>query len=366
MLTTQKKKIGVIGLKGLPAFGGAATVGENIIKYLKDEYDFTVYSVSSHTVGSNSDGYRQIVFKKFWFKPLNTLVYFLKSVAHALFFGEYDLIHLHHGSSGYVLPLLKMKYKVLLTLHGVYRKNYVDVKFSFLTNILMKVSQNISVRYADKLVSCSLVDANYVYERYRENAEFISNGVDALADENVVKKEDYIVFSAGRIYQIKGLHLLLEAMHINKDQTKLLVVGSLDHVESYKKDMYKLAEGLNVTFVPLIKEKQKLFELIRNCKFFVFPSIVEAMAMMMLEVASINVPLVAGNLEANTAVFAEDQVLFFEANNAQSLAEKLEYAKMHPEEMREKASRAYENVKTNYNWRSIAYRYRKVYDEMLS
>ena len=26
-----KKKIAVIGLKGLPAFGGAATIGENLI-----------------------------------------------------------------------------------------------------------------------------------------------------------------------------------------------------------------------------------------------------------------------------------------------------------------------------------------------
>ena len=45
----KKKKIAVIGLKGLPAFGGAATVGENIIEQLKDKYEFTVYSTSSHT-----------------------------------------------------------------------------------------------------------------------------------------------------------------------------------------------------------------------------------------------------------------------------------------------------------------------------
>ena len=45
----KKKRIGVIGLKGLPAFGGAAAVGENLIAHLKEDYDFTVYSVSSHT-----------------------------------------------------------------------------------------------------------------------------------------------------------------------------------------------------------------------------------------------------------------------------------------------------------------------------
>ncbi len=45
----KKKKIAVIGLKGLPAFGGTANGGENIIEQLSDKYDFTVYSILSHT-----------------------------------------------------------------------------------------------------------------------------------------------------------------------------------------------------------------------------------------------------------------------------------------------------------------------------
>ena len=43
------KKIAVIGLKGLPAFGGAAAVGESLINKLKNEYNFTVLSTASHT-----------------------------------------------------------------------------------------------------------------------------------------------------------------------------------------------------------------------------------------------------------------------------------------------------------------------------
>lgn len=67
MKNSKKPRIAVIGLKGLPAFGGAATVGENIINQLKDKYDFTVYSVSSHTDLKTGEynGYKQIVFKKY-------------------------------------------------------------------------------------------------------------------------------------------------------------------------------------------------------------------------------------------------------------------------------------------------------------
>jgi hypothetical protein len=81
-MNKKNPRIAVIGLKGLPAFGGAAAVGENIIEQLKDKYDFTVYSVSSHTDLKTGEynGYKQIVFKKIPFKRFNTLLlYFISS-----------------------------------------------------------------------------------------------------------------------------------------------------------------------------------------------------------------------------------------------------------------------------------------------
>ena len=115
----MKKKIAVIGLKGLPAFGGAATVGENIINQLKDKYEFTVYSISSHTnqQTGQQDGYNQVVFQSIQNKKLNTLYYYIKSALHVFFFGHYDLIHLHHSDAVFTLLLLRLRYKVIVTTH---------------------------------------------------------------------------------------------------------------------------------------------------------------------------------------------------------------------------------------------------------
>lgn len=76
----KKPKIAVIGLKGLPAFGGAAAVGENIIDQLKDRFDFTVYSVASHTNNKTGpiNGIQQIVFRNHGKGSVNTLIYYLK------------------------------------------------------------------------------------------------------------------------------------------------------------------------------------------------------------------------------------------------------------------------------------------------
>jgi len=73
-----KPKIAMIGLKGLPAFGGAATVGENIIEQLKDKYDFTVYSSSSYThlKSGQYNSCEQIVLKGVRSPGFNLILYF--------------------------------------------------------------------------------------------------------------------------------------------------------------------------------------------------------------------------------------------------------------------------------------------------
>ena len=80
----NKRKIAVIGLKGLPAYGGAATVGENIINQLKNDFIFTVYAVETHVKDKNYNLVKQIVFKAFPIKKLNVFAYYLKSTFQVL------------------------------------------------------------------------------------------------------------------------------------------------------------------------------------------------------------------------------------------------------------------------------------------
>ena len=79
----RKKKIAVIGVKGLPGFGGSARAMESLISCLKENYDFTVYAIESHA-GARGDfnGYHQIVFKSNRNALLNTFFYYWKSMFH--------------------------------------------------------------------------------------------------------------------------------------------------------------------------------------------------------------------------------------------------------------------------------------------
>ena len=162
-MKAKKPRIGVIGLKGLPAFGGSARAGENMISQLKDDCDYTIYTVRSHTdrVTGEFDGYTQIVFKAFPIKSLNTLFYYLKASFHALLFGSYDIIHIFHFDAAFIIPLLKLKFKVIAGHRGrpqesskwnkatILYFNFLNnsKNFSFIFELHLRLAINASLSY---------------------------------------------------------------------------------------------------------------------------------------------------------------------------------------------------------------------------
>ncbi len=364
-----RKKILVLGLKGLPAFGGAATVGENLIKVMQRAYQFKVTGVSSHTKKDSLlvEGIPQVVFQNHGNGAINTLLYYLKSLFYALFHG-FDLVHLHHAESGFITPLLRLKYKVIVTFHGIY--NYNDPKFSSIHNWFFRFSERLNVLFANEVVSVSYPDTLYIRRKYGRKVHYIPNGITISSESNSIldnkNPQDYILFAAGRIYDIKGLHLLLEAMKLAGDNTLIKIAGDINQIPSYKEKIETMLSGLNIEFVGLIKDKTALMQLVADAKFFVFPSLTEAMSMMLLEVVSMKTPVIASDIPSNKAVFAEDEMLFFKSNDSHDLKQKLEFAISNPEIMLKNARNAYIKLSENYTWKVISKQYDILYQKLLN
>jgi glycosyltransferase involved in cell wall biosynthesis len=362
----------VIGLKGLPAFGGAATVGENLIKAMQGAYQFKVTGVSSHTKKQHKEislveDIPQVVFRNHGNKALNTLIYYFKSLFYALFH-RFDLVHLHHAESGFITPFLRLKYKVIVTFHGIY--NYNDPKFSSIHNWFFRFSELLNVLFANELVSVSYPDTIYIKRKYGRTVHYIPNGITISSVSNSIyaKKnpQDYILFAAGRIYDIKGLHLLLEAMKLVGDNTLIKIAGDINQISSYKEKIETLLPGLNTEFMGLIKDKTTLMQLVADAKLFVFPSLTEAMSMMLLEVVSMKTPVIASDIPSNKAVFTEDEILFFKSNDSDDLKQKLEFAINNPEIMFRNAHNAYKKLSENYTWDVISKQYGILYHKLLN
>jgi len=360
----KKIRVAVIGLKGLPAFGGAASVGEHIINELKNEYAFTVYSTKSHTDKKSGifNGFKQIVFRSIPNKKLNTLYYYILAAVHVVFFAKYDLVHLHHRDAAFIMLVLKLKYKVILTCHGAFYVREKWKKFEW----YFKLQERYFLKLADIINCVSLKDQRAFKKNLNMDVYFIQNGVNLFEEEKIFtsNEEGYLFFGAGRIIKSKGCHILLKALRRINFLGKLVVAGDLDQVSEYKKEIKFLSNGLDIEFCGLIKDKSRLLSLIRNASLFIFPSSVESMSMMLLEGCSVRTPVICSNIPENRDIFNDKEVLFFETNSDYDLSRKILWALSNSEKMKEKASRAYQRLANNYLWSDISEKYRILYKKI--
>ena len=89
------------------------------------------------------------------------------------------------------------------------------------------------------------------------------------------------------------------------------------------------------------------------------------MSMMLLEAASQRVPIICSDINANKALFNDDQVLYFHVNDSTDLAEKIEWALNNKSEMQKKVELAFEKLRLEHQWKNIAKEYDKVYHKLL-
>ena len=112
-------KIAYIGSKGLPSKGGVERVVEAVTERLKYKYRLTVYCSCHYTPKTVVfPGIELVRVPCIKGKHLHAVTLNLFSALHALFYGSYDLVHVHNAEACFVLPLLRMRYAVIATSHG--------------------------------------------------------------------------------------------------------------------------------------------------------------------------------------------------------------------------------------------------------
>lgn len=352
----------MIGLKGLPAFGGAAAVGENIIEHLKDQYDFTVYATSSHTDKKGRlNGFQQIVFKALSFTKMNTFYYYVVSALHAVLFKNYDLIHLHHRDAAFILPFLRLRYKTILTIHGFGTSDLSDKWNKY--RWFFEIQERFFVKQADEIISVSERERTLIESKINKTVSYIPNGVYLNYTTRI--KEDYLMFAAGRIVSFKRCDVFLSALNEINYKGKVLIAGDLEQSIDYKKKILDLSKNLHVEFLGLVLDKNKLMEYYSKASLFIFPSSREAMSMVLLEAASTGTPIICSDILGNKNIFSNDEVLFFETDNVSDLASKIKWANANIDLMHEKAQKALNKIRVNHQWHDIASSYDKIFKKFI-
>lgn len=365
-------KIAYIGIKGLPSKAGADRVVEAVVQRLNSQHELTVYCHNRITPRDvRIAGVRLVRLPALPGKHLQATSLFLFSALHALVLGDYDLVHVHNAEACFVVPLLRLRYRVMATSHG---PAYARQKWGGLSRRLIHMADYFYGRFPQLLTSVSAPLAQEYERRYARTVHYLPNGVEGdpsvdaeaasatLLANGVV--DDYVLFAAGRLDPTKGCHLLLDAYKSVKPGCPLVVVGSTATAPEYGQELARMA-GDRVAFIPFIDSNAELLGIVSKARLFVFPSTVEAMSMMLLEVASLGVPTVCSDIPENTGVLG-DTAVYFSSGDSGDLASKLKWALDHPDQMKELGRQAQARVKRDFSWDRIATQYCQLYQQSLA
>ncbi len=368
----ERPRIAIIGIRYLPSRGGTGRVVEDLILALKDRYHLTVYCHEAGAPGTRIEDVEVVTFPSLPLGSLGVFLFYLLCCVHVLLRGRYDLVHVHKTDAALFLPLISWRFPCVATSHEApYRRD----KWSRVAKAYFRVAERIFVRSKAQLTCISRPLTEYYGQQYGREVQFIPNGVrrdlerDQAGADGILAASGipsgFVLFAARRIIATKGCHTLLEALRLLERSERVVVIGDLGQVPAYTRKLRALAEGLDVHFVGYVRRKQVLIAMIEKAELFVFPSLTEGMSIMLLEVASLGVPVVCSRIPENSAIFDESEVVYFEPGDALDLAEKLAWARSHAEDVKARAKRAQERVLRDHCSESIAERYAELYERIL-
>ena len=364
----EKQKIAIIGVKYWPSRGGVSRVVEDTVIQLRNQFEFTIYCYAHPQAATHLSGVNVIQIPEKSMGVIGVFNFYRECVNHALHEGDFDLIHLHKIDAAYFLPQLTQRYPVIATSH---ESPYKRDKWSNFTKQYFRAMERRFMNAEATLTCISRPLVDYYEQHYPRRVTYIPNGVDAqlspdhegaeaiLASEGI--HEPFIFFAARRVMSTKGAHHLLEALKQIDYRGNVVIAGDTRQVPAYTRRLLEQARGLNVHFIGYIAEKSILMALVQKAEVFVFPSEVEGMSVMLLEVASLGTPVIASDIPENTAVFSEGELLFFRSQDVRDLSQKLAWSFRHAKEMQQMAIRARRRVQTEYNREIIAQRYAMLY-----
>ena len=369
-MVLRKKRVIIYGVNYYPPKGGTSRVVENLILQLKDSFDITICCYKNQLAKSHIPGVKVIEFAPLLKGSIGSLFYFLSSAFYLVLFEKADFIHAHKTDCALFLPLLKVRFNVIATSHEA---PYKRDKWNALQKFYFRISERIFIRSSTVCTCISKPLSEYYQGKYNKPVIFIPNGINltgptdydrAKAESFLLEGADlnkpFILFAARRLMATKGCHTMLEALNTIGYTGQIFITGEMEQT-AYIKSLYEIGKGLNVHFLGFIEPLSALLGLVKESKLFVFPSETEGMSVMLLEVASVGIPIIASDIPENQQIFSNQEVLYFKSKDVLDLAEKLKVALNNEALMKNVGQRARNSVLKNFLWSDIAEEYKIVY-----
>ena len=341
--------------------GGVEKHCESLYPKLNDDIDITVYRRKPY-VQSNGN-YKHISFidlpstKIKGFEPL--FHSFISSFNVLL--KNSDVVHYHNIGPALCSPIVKIK-KIpdVLTFHS---PNYEHDKWNWFEKALLKFSEKIALKTADKIIFVNKFQMEKYGDDIRKKSVYMPNGINDLpvspntdyVEKIGVEKGKYIL-SVGRITNEKGFDVLIKAFKLaRKNGFKLVIAGGVEFESGYMKELQELSKVEDVIFTGYTYG-DNLHQLYTHAGLYVLASRNEGFPLVLLEAMKYGLDVLVADIPA-THLVNLDEDDYFECENSVMLAEKISARVV------DSKKRQYDL--SQYNWERIAKEMSSIFYEVV-
>jgi phosphatidylinositol alpha-mannosyltransferase len=269
---------------------------------------------------------------------------------------RYDLIHIHENLLYVLAPLLGLRYKVVITVHGLKGFKFHDSPY------LWPLFRG-CLSFADQLIAVSKADEKLL-EKHFDNVRYMPNGVNVSLYQSTSAKIEKKITFIGRIHEQKGIIYLLRAFDTfskKHPDVKLVLIGKIN---AYAEELQRQFPNPNIIWKGYVSDRQTIARMLKSSYFIALPSLWEGLPLTLFESLASGRPVLVSDIPAFTSVVSDKEVFFTKAKDARDIASKMDRAFANPA-LVTAMGKAGLAIARKYDWKTIATQLERLYADVL-
>lgn len=265
------------------------------------------------------------------YRPYHTLYGRIKPIIKFFKENQFEIIHSWHWSSDWT---------------EVLAAKFAGVKWLYTKKAMSWGNKHWKIRsfLADYIITINHEMVNYF--SYKKNQKLIPIGIDInyyspeFSNSKEVDEGKFNIVAVANLVPVKGIEIILKAMHkLNDQNMRLKVVGNDEH--EYAKTLRNVTANLGLKDQVMFTGKmQDVRPFINKADVYIIPTLdegrKEGMPIALVEAMSMAIPVLGSDISGINFVLKDFPELMFEASNEEALAMKILHIKNKGENYRRK------------------------------
>ena len=347
-------KVAIVGTVGIPAcYGGFESLVENLTKNASVGIEYKVFcSSKAYDKKLNNYNNAELIYLPLNANGAQSVLYDILSLCRCLI-NRPDVVLILGVSGCIFLPIFKLlsKCRVVTNIDGLEWKRD---KWGKWTKRFLKWSESLAVRYSDVVITDNNAITEYVGKEYSVLSKTIAYGGDhAVRNIEIKQKNNDYALALCRIEPENNIEMILDA--VSQTNTKLKFIGNWESSEFGKKLKEKYYYHHNIEIIDPIYDLDILFELRKNCSFYIHGHSAGGTNPSLVEMMHIGVPIFCFDCDFNRHSTLNKAKYFYDSKELKNVIESTsidEYLKL--------SVKMKEIAETNYTWSKISSDYEQI------